>query len=148
MNTLTSNNSRIAGVATAVAALAIVGMGVTGADAFTSSPSSFETAPALSCPSADRAVAPHTAAEQLVDAGLTATQVANLYVLRSSGWTATHFNALGTTERAITGSKTAMKEIDIRDMGMRRIAVFVASNLDGGWVVTRTFECATPKLAS
>jgi hypothetical protein len=143
-------NPRIAGAITAGLAVVVAGMGLVGAQAYDSSPGSFETAPSITCPGTDEVALVHAAGDQLdfLNANLTPTQVVNSWVLRTAGnWTTTHFNPLGTTEREVANSKTPTSEVDVRDMGMRRIAVFVVTQTGEGWAVTRSYQCATPKIA-
>jgi hypothetical protein len=135
-----------AALVTAGLAAGIVGLGVLSAGAGDLGAGSFETAPALSCPDAQRVVLPHGVGDALLGSDLTPTQVVNSYVARTAGWTNLH--ALpATMERPVAGSSPQAVEVDVLDKALNRIGVFVVTKSGSGWVLTRSFECGNPQIS-
>lgn len=135
---------RVAGLATAGLAVVVVGLSLVTANAKDVGTGSFETAPSLTCPNAERSVLPHGAADHVLDAALTPAALANAYVMANEGWTKEHFTALNTTERPVAGTNPQQVEVDLRNAAKHRIATFVVTKSGAGWQLIRTFECAAP----
>ena len=105
---------------------------------------SFETAPTLSCPTGERLVLPHAVGDHLLDRALTPTQIVNAYVAQTAGWTNDHGAFARTVARKVAQSNPETYEVDVRDRENSRLGVFVVTKSDAGFVLMRSYECATP----
>jgi hypothetical protein len=142
-----ANTGRVAALVTAGIAAGIVVLGALGANAsdIASSPS-LETSPSISCPSDARVTIPHTAIEHVFGEGLSPSQIVNSYVQSQDTWTRAFANPLYTTERPLLGSTPSAVEVDVRDMALNRIGVFVVTMGDSGYYLSRSFECGAKKV--